>query len=578
MFRPALRLQRPATSETPDLPQRFAIPATVEQVLLVASLFWALAANRLFFGAALKDRGLADPASWGFALALGVLLVALHFLLLALVSNRWTVKPLLAVLTVATAFATFFMKSYSVFLDPSMLRNVLRTDVHEARELFTWTLLPHLLIYAVLPLLLLWRVRVVQRPWRRAALVRLGALLLAAVAAVGALMAVFQPFSSLMRNHKEVRYLITPANYLWSLGAVVAADAKGAALPRQAIGTDARPGPSWAATATRPRLLVLVVGETARAANWGLNGYARQTTPELAQLPVIPFKDVTACGTNTEVSLPCMFAPVGRRDYDESRIRGSEGLLHVAARAGVAVHWRDNQSGCKGVCDGLPNDSVESLKLPGLCAEGRCLDEGLLQGLDQRLASAKGVQLLVLHQLGNHGPSYFRRYPAAFNRFTPACESDDLRLCSREQIVNAYDNALLYTDHVVARLIRQLQASAGQVDSAVIYASDHGESLGENNLFLHGIPHAIAPDVQTKVPMLMWFSPGFTQALGLDTACLQRRAAEPASHDHLFHTLLGLLDVRSSVQEPRWDLTQDCRSTPPSMVNSAPPAAATAAH
>lgn len=549
----------PGTAPDAPRPAAFAIPATVEQLLLVASLFWALAANRLFFGAALKDHGLTDPASWGFALALGLLLVALHFLLLAPVSNRWTVKPLLALLTVATAFATFFMKSYSVFLDPSMLRNVLRTDVHEARELFTWTLLPHLLIYALLPLLLLWRVRVVQRPWRRAALVRLAALLLAAVAAVGALMAVFQPFSSLMRNHREVRYLITPANYLWSLGAVVAADAKGAAAPRQPIGLDARPGPTWA-SAARPRLLVLVVGETARAANWGLNGYARDTTPELAQLPVIPFKDVTACGTNTEVSLPCMFAAVGRRDYDESRIRGSEGLLHVAARAGVAVHWRDNQSGCKGVCDGLPSDSVESLKLPGLCAEGRCLDEGLLQGLDQRLASAQGVQLLVLHQLGNHGPSYFRRYPAAFNRFTPACESDDLRLCSREQIVNAYDNALLYTDHVVARLIRQLQASAGQVDSAVVYLSDHGESLGENNLFLHGIPHAIAPDVQTKVPMLMWFSPGFTQALGLDTACLQRRAAEPASHDHLFHTLLGMLDVRSSVHEPRWDLTQGCRS------------------
>jgi lipid A ethanolaminephosphotransferase len=307
---------------------------------------------------------------------------------------------------------------------------------------------------------------------------------------------------------------------------------------------------------------VLVVGETARAANWGLSGYARQTTPQLAALPVINFSDVSSCGTNTEVSLPCMFAPVGRRQYDEQRIRGSEGLLHVMARAGVAVHWRDNQSGCKGVCDGLPNDSVQGLNAPGLCSEGRCLDEGLLQGIDRRLAQAQGTQLLVLHQLGNHGPAYFRRYPAAFARFTPACEDEDLQHCTREQIVNAYDNALLYTDHVLAQLITQLQARADSVDSALLYVSDHGESLGENRLFLHGMPYAIAPDVQTKVPMVMWASPGFAQGVGLDLGCLRQRAQAGVSHDHLFHTLLGLLDVTTSLYEPGWDFSAECRRLP----------------
>ena len=201
-----------------------------------------------------------------------------------------------------------------------------------------------------------------------------------------------------------------------------------------------------------------------------------------------------------------MFAPVGRRDYDEARISGSESLLHVLARAGVGVHWRDNQSGCKGVCEGLANQSVASLNAPGLCVGGHCFDAGLLHGLDERLAGASGSQLLVLHQLGNHGPSYYRRYPQAFARFQPACEDDDLNRCSREQIVNAFDNALLYTDHVLATLIAKLQAQADKVDSAVVYVSDHGESLGENNLFLHGMPYAIAPAEQTSVPMLMWLS------------------------------------------------------------------------
>ncbi|MBK6470755.1 MAG: phosphoethanolamine--lipid A transferase [Betaproteobacteria bacterium] len=558
--------------------------ASVEQLMWAASLFWALAANRLFFGAALKDRLLTEPATWTFALALLVMLTALHYLLLSLVCTRYSVKPVLAVLLVGTALATHFMQSYGVYLDPSMMRNVLRTDVAEARELFSWTLLPHLLLYAVLPLMLLWRVRVRPRRWTRAVGLRLATMGAALAVLVGTLMLVFQPFASMMRNHKEMRYLATPANYMWSIGAVAAAQAKGAAKPREPIGLDAAPGPDFRAR-SKPLVVVLVVGETARAANWGLNGYARQTTPELAALSarngqpgagtLLNFTDVTACGTNTEVSLPCMFAPVGRRDYDESSVRGRESLLHVAARAGVAVHWRDNQSGCKGVCEGLPQDEVSSLKLPGLCQDGRCLDEGLLAGLDERLAALARpagpahrapeapapTQLLVLHTLGNHGPSYFRRYPPAFARFQPTCNFDDLQKCSREEIVNAYDNALLYTDHVLVSLVAKLQAASASVDSAVLYVSDHGESLGESNLFLHGLPYAIAPDLQKRVPMTLWFSPGTTAALRLDTACLGRRTAQPFAHDHLFHTLLGLLDVKTALYEPPFDLAQGCRSS-----------------
>jgi len=542
----------------PEAPSRFTFNASVEQVLVVASVFFVLAANRPFFAAAMHGHDPADPATWGFVLALATLLTSAHFLMMALVANRWTLKPVLAVLIVATALATYFMARYSVYFDATMVRNVLRTDPSEARELLSLTLLPHLLLYAVLPLVLLARVRIVNRPLLRAGLVRALALLLAVAAAVASVLAASQPFASLMRNHREVRYLITPGNVVWSLGAVLASDSRHAVRPLQPIGLDARPGPSWAQR-SKPMVMVLVVGETVRAANWGLNGYARQTTPELARLPLVNFSDVVSCGTNTEVSLPCMFAPVGRRDYDERRIRGSQGLLHVLARAGVAVQWRDNQSGCKGVCDGLPNDSVQSLDVPGLCSDGRCLDEGLGHGLDQRLAQARGTQLLVLHMLGNHGPAYFRRYPSTFARFTPACENDDLQHCSREQIVNAYDNALLYTDHVLASLIRQLGAQADRVDSALLYVSDHGESLGENRLFLHGIPYPIAPSVQTRVPMVLWTSPGFAQTTGLDLACLRQRAGVSVSHDHLFHSLLGLLDVQTQLYDPQWDFSATCR-------------------
>ena len=551
-------MRRPRFGPPGPPSRRFVLHWPVEALLVLVSLFWTLAGNRLFLQAALKGRELGDASAWGFGLALGVGVFALNLLLLGLLCNRWSTKPVLAVLIVATAFAMHFMQHYGVYLDPSMLRNVMRTDVAEAGELFGPALAWNLFLYAVLPLLLLWRVQLVRWPWRRSVLMRLGLMVGAFAVLVAAVMSVFQPLASLMRNQKELRYLITPTNYLWSLASVTAGDARAKAGPRKVIGADAAPGATFAAR-QKPMLLVMVVGETARAANWGLNGYARQTTPRLAQLPVINFPDVTSCGTNTEVSLPCMFAPVGRRDYDEATIRGSQSLLHVLARAGVGVTWRDNQSGCKGVCEGLPSQSVMDIQPPGLCSDGRCLDEGLLHGLDDMLRQASGTQMLVLHQLGNHGPSYFRRYPPAFAKFQPVCDNDDLRRCSREQIVNAYDNALLYTDEVLARLIEQLRARADRIDSAVIYVSDHGESLGENNLFLHGIPYAIAPDVQNRVPMVMWFSEGFAGAAKVDLACLKQRATQPAAHDHLFHTVLGLLDVRTALHQPDWDLTATCR-------------------
>jgi lipid A ethanolaminephosphotransferase len=534
---------------------------TSDQLVLAASAFWALALNRPFFAAALRGHAPGEPDTWQLAVALAVVLVALHALLLGLVGARRVLKPLLALLTLAGAFSMHYMQSYGVVIDPSMVRNALHTDVAETRELLGWGLALDLLLYAALPIALLASARIEPRPWRAAFKGRAALLAAAAASLALALLWQFQPLAALTRNHKEVRYLATPANALWSLGSVLAADARGAAKPRQPIGLDAQPAPSGVLR-ERPRLVVLVVGETARAANWGLSGYARATTPQLAQLPVVNFSEVGACGTSTEVSLPCMFAPVGRRDYDEARIRGSESLLHVAARAGVAVHWRDNQSGCKGVCAGLSNDRVDATVAPGLCQDGRCWDEGLLRGLDERLDGLSGgrsTQLLVLHMLGNHGPSYFRRYPKAFEHFTPACQDDDLSRCTPEQIVNAYDNALRYTDHVLASLIGTLQAHAGRVDSAMLFVSDHGESLGEKNLFLHGVPYAIAPREQTRVPMVLWFSEGFVQSTGLGLDCLRARARQPATHDHLFHTLLDLLDVNTSLYAPELDLATGCR-------------------
>jgi len=531
---------------------------TSTRLAVVAGVFFALTANTAFLSAALAGRDPSTAASWLFALALVATLAALHVLLLSVVLVRPFARPLLALLITITAFATYYMQRFGVYLDPTMLRNVIGTDPAEAGELLGWGMLPHLLVFGVLPLLLLWRMRVVRQPLGRALLLRLATMVGATLVLIAAMLPVFQDFSALMRNHKAMRYLITPGNLVYSTARALGDGASEAQLARTPVGTDARLDTSWA-TRTKPTLLVLAVGETARAASWGLNGYRRQTTPELAAREVINFPDVKACGTNTETSLPCMFAAVGRRDYDERRIRTSESLLHVLNRAGFQVLWRDNQSGCKGVCDGLAEERLDDVKRLPLCDGSRCLDAALLEGLDTVARDAQGNLVVVLHMLGNHGPAYHKRYPEAFRRFTPTCDTGELHQCTREQVVNAYDNALLYTDHVLAKTIGFLQSQSQRFDTALVFVSDHGESLGEKGLFLHGVPYAIAPDEQTQVPMTWWLSPGYAASFGLDTACLRREAAAARTHDHLFHTVLGLLQVHAREYEVGLDITRPCR-------------------
>jgi lipid A ethanolaminephosphotransferase len=167
--------------------------------------------------------------------------------------------------------------------------------------------------------------------------------------------------------------------------------------------------------------------------------------------------------------------------------------------------------------------------------------------------------VVVLHQLGNHGPAYFRRYPPEMKRFTPACESNELRDCTPAQIVNAYDNAILYTDRVLADTIAFLTTRQERFDVALVYASDHGESLGERGLYLHGLPYVIAPSEQLEVPMLWWLPAPAAQALGVDLACLRRKTADKASQDNLYHSTLGLLRVQTPRYRQRLDLFQGCR-------------------
>ncbi|NBU25471.1 MAG: phosphoethanolamine transferase, partial [Gammaproteobacteria bacterium] len=320
-------------------------------------------------------------------------------------------------------------------------------------------------------------------------------------------------------------------------------------------------GAAGTVAADRPFVFLLVVGETARAANFGLAGYARQTTPELAKLPgLVYFTEVSSCGTSTAISVPCMFSDLGREGFSPERVKARDNLIDIVGKAGWARRWYGNNTDCKGVCRDVEERRADPRVHAEHCKPGQpCMDGAIFRDFERDLASVAPRQMVVLHMLGSHGPGYHLRYPPEFSRFEPACRRTDFSKCPVEEVVNAYDNTLLYSDHLLAGAIAALARLGPGVDSAMLFVSDHGESLGENGLFLHAMPYAVAPRVQTHVPMVFWASPGVADRLGIDMACIAARRGEPLSHDNLFHSVLGLLDVQTPVRKRELDLFEPCR-------------------
>lgn len=533
-------------------------------VLLVLCLWLATVGNIPLWQASIEKAG-------GFSfwmLGWAALIMAFCAVLLLLLAWPRVLRVWASVLLVAAAMGSYFMWQYTVVLDPTMLANAVGTDVREVRDLLSWRMLASLLLIAGLPMFWLWRQPIawhgaLGQLWRNVL-----SLLLAVLLAVGLLLLIYSSFSSFMRTHTELRYMINPLNSVYSLAYVAVDTLPKTQKPLQVVGEDARLGASHA-QARRPLLLVLVVGETARAANFGLAGYARNTTPGLQrwreQEGLVYFSQVQSCGTNTAVSVPCMFSPLTRKDGGDDTPE-HENLLDVLQRAGLAVLWIDNQSGCKGVCSRVEKADTRALTVPGLCADGECVDEVMLHELDARIAAlpaerrARGV-VLVMHQMGSHGPAYYKRTRGEHKVFLPECRQNTLSECEPQQLVNAYDNTIAATDRFLTRTLEWLKqrSDRGQADTGLLYASDHGESLGEGRIYLHGLPYAVAPKEQTHVPMLTWLSKPLQDRLALNMACLRDKSGEPYSHDHWFHTVLGLADVQTQAHEAALDIVQSCK-------------------
>jgi len=497
------------------------------------------------------------PASPLQPVLFGAGVFGLTVLLLELFGPWRLQRPVAAGLILIAAGAHYFERNFGVLIDREMVRNVMETTVTESQHLVTLSAILWIGLTGVLPAALVFWPRVRRLgPWHHLWRWPLGVGLAFAVMAV-ALFADYKAFSAALRERHDLMAAYQPGATLNAVLRYGREQWKSADPVAQPLGTDAKPGPFLAA-AEKPVLLVIFAGETVRAQNWGLNGYARDTTPGIAARGVINFPDVTACGTSTAVSLPCMFSRLSASDYSREGFLSEENLLDVLSHAGLNVEWHDNNTGDQRVATRTGWARTDATLAPEACAE-ECTDEVFLPLIRDSLATITTDTVLVLHMIGSHGPAYHLRYAPDRAVFQPACDTAVFADCSTEQIVNTYDNTIRETDHVLSQTI-DLLAASDRVLPGLIYLSDHGESLGEDGLYLHAAPQFMAPDVQTKVPMVMWFDPDFEKGLGLDSTCLRKAASTPASHDNLFHSVLGVLDITTTVRDPELDLAGACRA------------------
>lgn len=518
--------------------------------------FYLLATlNLSFFNDAFNVFGGFHAGFFGFGLAIMFLVAAG----LVVLSAKYLIKPALVFAILSGAVASYFTDTFGVIIDKEMLRNAAVTTPQEAGHLTTPPFLLHVLFFGVLPSVLVLLVRVRHRPFFKMLVANTVVVTVLLFGCLGLVLANYAGISSNIRQHRDMMAKLTPFSPITSAISLGVSAFRDAGVVRAPIGLDARLGPVIAKSG-KPFVTVIVAGETARAMNFSLNGYARETNPELKALGVFNFTQTTSCGTATAVSLPCMFSVYRKTEYTDRKARSTDTLMDVLHRAGIESVWWDNNTGSKGIADLVSFASMTRQKDSVFCRDGECLDDIFLGELDRKLADVKRNTTIVLHQAGSHGPAYFQRYPEAFRRFKPDCRTAQLSDCSNEEIVNAYDNTILYTDHNLAEVIKLLKKHEAEINGAMIYMSDHGESLGENGLYLHGAPYMFAPVQQTHVPFITWFTPSYTKVTGLNLTCVQGIAEAPASHDNLFHTVLGMMNVVTNVYDRSLDLLAPCRA------------------
>lgn len=509
---------------------------------LLVAIFVTVSGNWTFFEKALSVYSVGNDFSFlislGISLLCSVLFVISSFSLLLPIRWAATITLLLA------AVIAYYTDLYGTIINKEIILSMLESNIGEAKDLLNLNLAARLLFCFAVPSFLILRgaKHYQTRNWLRERFKSIKLMLLALVILAVNIFLFSDHYASYIREHKYFRYYSNPAYGLYSLGKLLAGNSTpGASDHFTLLSHYAKSIHS----AEQRNLVILVVGETARADHFSLNGYQRDTNPLLSQQNhLISFSEVSSCATVTAVSVPCMFSLFPRDDFDLSEARNTENALDVLHKAGVSVLWRDNNSDSKGVADRVRYEDFRNKENNPAC-DGECRDIGMLAGLDQYIETHSGDILIVLHQMGSHGPAYYKRYPKEYALYQPSCATSELSECSEQEIVNAYDNSIRYTDYFLSEVIGFLKRYDSDFQTSMLYVSDHGESLGEHGMYLHGMPYAFAPESQTHVPFLFWSG----SQSNIDSMETAKHSRESFSHDELKATLFDLFGVNSDAEQ-----------------------------
>ena len=517
---------------------------TIAVLIIFTSIFIVLFDNLSFFQHVLETYPF-NLQNSAFLLSLGIVLYGLIVILFTIVSSRYILKPVIIISLILASLIAYFMQSYNIVIDKTMIENTLQTDIHESMDLFSIKLLIYLGLLGILPSYVVYKIPLAHRPFKTELLSRIK-LILAHLLLIALLLFSFSKFyTSFFREHRVLRLYTNPVTAVYNLVSYTYDQFKDKNIPMKRIGLDAK----QIKKNKKRKIVIMVVGEAARSDHFSLNGYTKETNPLLKKENIINFSQMYSCGTTTAVSVPCMFSIYDRDEYDSTKGHNTYNVLDVLSHAGIEILWRDNNSDSKGVARRVPHENYKTPQLNTVC-DIECRDTGMLKSLEKVISKNKKDILIVLHQMGNHGPAYFKRYPEAFKKFTPVCETNQLEACTKEEISNAYDNALLYTDYFLKKVIDFLKQYERTEQTAMIYIADHGESLGENGLYLHGLPYFIAPEHQKHVGSIMWFGKDFP----IDQEKIKKISDQKYSQDNLFSTLLGLFNVQTKVYKKEMDI------------------------
>ena len=462
-----------------------------------------------------------DYASFSGLLLIVSLIVAMlvanaFFFCLILYVSKYVGKFLMILFFLINAVAIYFVNTYSVIVDESMVGNVFNTQYSEASSFFSFKFVLYFIFLGILPSVLIFKIKLIKEPLkhflRNVGFSLLFLLILVFVNAMNWLW--------IDKNSKTLGGLAMPWSY--TVNTILYFKHQHKQNEKEILLPDA------VIKDNKKSVMVLVIGESARSQNFSLYGYSKNTNPLLSKTPNVFHFNANSCATYTTAGVKCILEHENSSDLYEI-------LPNYLYRNKVEVIWRTTNWGEPPVH--IKNyQKTEDLK--PLCKDGNCdYDEILLSGLkEQILASKNNKVLVVLHTSTSHGPTYSKKYPAKFEHFSPVCNSVELGNCSQKELINAYDNTIVYTDYLLHRIIKDLESLSGY-ESSMIFVSDHGESLGEKNLYMHGLPMSLAPQEQYKIPFIVWVSENSKDL----------KPNKDVSQNHVFHSVLHFLGIQSPV-------------------------------